>query len=461
MAKSVVKLAAILLAIALVCYVAIFGVAIGRNFHIPGVTEGIQQGLDLVGGSVIVFEADTDSPTPEQLNSAQSVLRTRLDGLMLHDATIEHLQATNRLRVEIPAMGDPHEAAAVLGEVGLLTFIGGDGQFIMTGAYVESASVQNDFTIPGAPRQRFIEFNLTEEGRQAFAAATARLAGMQAQNVNENFSEMAAEANPELFPNGVNIGLQSVLWNSVAIVLDENLVSAPRVQERLDTTTLTITGGGPGGFEVDEADHLTNIINSGRLEVPLRAVQLSYVSATLGPRALETSLWAGLIGLLLIMLFMMVFYKLPGLMSSIALVGFISIVGLILANFNVNLTLPGIAGIILSIGMANDANILIFERLKEEMRNGKTVRASVDSGFRRALPAIVDGELTTLFIAIILWVMGEGPVAGFGMALAIGVVVSFFSAVVLTRMLLNQMVGLSLKQPWLYGVSASSKGGEA
>jgi len=144
-----------------------------------------------------------------------------------------------------------------------VVFVGGDGTFIMTGAYVESASVVYDFVISENPQQRFIEFNLTEEGRQAFAIATTRLAGMQGQNVNENFAEMAAEANPELFPNGVNVGPQSVLWNSVAVILDGYVIAAPRVQAELNTAILTITGGTDGGFDMAEAEHIVRVLNSG------------------------------------------------------------------------------------------------------------------------------------------------------------------------------------------------------
>jgi len=245
--------------------------------------------------------------------------------------------------------------------------------------------------------------------------------------------------------------------NSVAIVLDGHVVSAPAVRDRLNERELSITGQ----FDEEDARDLANIINSGRLNVPLTIVSHSYVSATLGEDALDTSIFAGLIGLLLILLFMFLVYRLPGLVSSIALLTFMAIFGLILAGFQMNLTLPGIAGIILTIGMANDAEILIFERIKEELRLGKTVRAAVDAGFRRALPAIIDGEITTFIIAAILFAMGTGPVAGFGLKLMLGVVISFFTAVILTRLLLKVLVGLNVKNPWLYGLGKQAKGGDA
>ena len=389
------------------------------------------------GGIIIIFEADAPNATPEQMQTAQATLRSRLDGMGYHNAIIE-LRNDNQIFVSVPRAEDPHEIAAILGSVGLLTFVGGDGIEIMTGAYVDSAEARFDVTGQqfGAQREWHIWFTLSEEGRQAFSDATARVS--------------ALGADPET----------GMPRNYIAIVLDDTVVSMPMVTQRLDQRELIITGN----FEQEDARHLAGVINAGRLDIPLRHVELRSVSATLGVQALNTSVIAGLLGLLLIILFMLIVYKLPGLMASIALLGFVGIVGILLANFGINLTLPGIAGILLSVGMANDANILIFERLKEEIKLGKTVRASVDSGFKRALPAIIDGEFTTLIIAcLLLTPWATGPIRAFGQALAIGVIVSFFTAVVITRMLLNQMVGLGLKKQWLYGVKEDkpSKGGDA
>jgi len=412
----------------------------GRIIRNP---NGIVLGLDLEGGSLIVFEADLPNPTDAtqiQMDSAEAVIRARLDNMGFTEATVERQMrgAVDQIRVEVPGMENPHEAVELLGSVGLLTFVGGDGVEIMTGALVDSAEARFEIVggQVGATREWHIAFTLSEEGRQAFSEATGRV------------SQLGAD--PET-------GLPR---NYIAIVLDGDVISMPQVTQRLDQRDLVITGN----FEQEEARNLAGVINAGRLDIPLRHVELRSVSALLGVQALNTSVIAGLIGLLLIILFMLIVYKLPGLMASIALLGFVGIVGILLANFGINLTLPGIAGILLSIGMANDANVLIFERLKEEIRLGKTVRASVDSGFRRALPAIIDGELTTLIIAcLLLTPWATGPIRAFGQALAIGVVVSFFTAVVITRMLLNQMVGLGLKQEWLYGVKKDkpSKGGDA
>ncbi|MCL2838683.1 MAG: protein translocase subunit SecD [Oscillospiraceae bacterium] len=468
MGKSIVKFAAIALIIFLICWIAINGLEIGRDFYMPGVTSdrGIVPGLDLVGGSVIVFEADVENPMAVEMGPAISLLRQRLDENMgLHEATIEHLETSNRLRVEIPGIENPQEAAEQLGAMGLLTFVSGDGRLIMTGAEVVNAIVSNEPVREHGPRERHIVFELTEAGRLAFAEATERIAPMAGQGANEDFPELfaAMTEQSDVFPTRVEIRNpeQPVWFNSIAIILDDYIVSAPSVNARLDTATLTITSGGQGGFSEAEARRLTDTINLGRLDFGLTAVQHTYVSATLGEQALPTSVRAGLIGLLLIFLFMLIVYRIQGVVSGIALLTFMGIFGIILAVGRMNLTLPGIAGILLTIGMANDAEILIFERIKEEMRLGKTVRAAVDSGFRRALPAIIDGEVTTFIIAFILFWQGTGPVAGFGQKLMLGVAISFFTAVILTRILLKVMVGLNIKHPRLYGVGKLPKGGDA
>ena len=462
--QSIVKLIAILIVIAIVFYaaIAISGDLFGVDWELPGnigADRGIRRGLDLVGGAVIVFQADAESPTPDQLHSAYTVLRRRLDNMGFTEATVD-IQPPNQVRVEVPEMTNPAEAAEALGALGLLTFVGGDGQLIMTGAYVENATVRYDFVGAGLHREIHIEFTLSAAGQAAFANATGRLAAPQGQHVphfQDLFMAMTM-TETEVFPEIVAIVNSEfpVMSNSIAIILDGEIVSAPAVSQRLNDSRLIITGQ----FTRADAQDLADTINAGRLGVPLVQTEMYAVDPSLGQQALPLSILAGLIGLLLIMLFMLIVYRLPGLMASIALLGFVGIMFLVLGFFRVNLNLPGIAGILLSIGMANDANILIFERIKEEMRLGKTVRASVDTGFRRALPAIIDGEFTTLIIACILWVGGTGAIQGFGMALAIGVLVSFFTAVVITRLLLNQMVGLNLKNPKLYAAVSPSKGGD-
>ena len=216
----------------------------------------------------------------------------------------------------------------------------------------------------------------------------------------------------------------------------------------------------------EEAKALAANIKSGRIPFNLNQVEVRTVSATLGEEALGNAVKAGIIGLILVMLFMLICYRLLGFMADIALVSYIGVVLIILANCHVNLTLPGIAGIILSVGMAVDANVVIFERVKEELRLGKTVRSAVDAGFDRALAAVIDSNVTTIISAVILWVLGTGTIKGFGITLFIGIVVSMISAIFVTKFLLNQMIGMNVKNLWLYGISKKSqveevKGGKA
>ena len=220
-------------------------------------------------------------------------------------------------------------------------------------------------------------------------------------------------------------------------------------------------------FTAEEAKALSSNIKSGQLPFSLEQVEVRTVSATLGDEALSKAMTAGVIGLILVLIFMLLVYRILGLMADIALMGYVAIVFLILANLHINLTLPGIAGIILSVGMAVDANVVIFERVKEELKLGKTVRSAVDAGFNRALSAVVDSNVTTIISALILWWLGTGTIKGFGITLLIGIVVSMLSAIFITKFLLKQMIGMNVKNLWLYGISKKSesveslKGGKA
>lgn len=424
MSKSIIKLTAIILVIAAGLFVALYGLDFGKT-RFPGILDseettgiqGIVQGLDLKGGSVIVLEADEENPTSAQMDSVSSMMRTRLDGLGYTEANVS-LQGDNQVRIEIPNLDNPTEAAEILGSAAQLQFVDASGNVVLTGADVETASAEYGQTSDLGGSQNFVELKLTEKGVQAFSSATAA----------------AASA-----PEGQNY---------IAIMMDNNIISMPRVQEQINDETCIISGD----FTAETAGALAAQIRSGQLPFSLTQAEVSSVSATLGSDALKTSVKAGMIGLLLVMLFMILFYRLPGFLSCIALLAYMAIVGIILANFHINLTLPGIAGIILSIGMAVDANVVIFERIKDELKNGKTVRSAVDSGFSRALSAVIDSNITTIIAAVILMWFGTGTIKGFGTTLLIGVVVSMITAIFITKFLLKQMVGMNIKNIKLYGV---------
>ena len=268
--------------------------------------------------------------------------------------------------------------------------------------------------------QPVVQFTLNDEGAAAFATATAE-----------------------------NIG------STISIELDGEVISAPKVNQ-------AITGGQgyiEGNFTAESAQQLAMLIQSGALPLDIEQIEVRTISATLGEDALSTSMTAAVIGVLLVIVFMLVIYRLPGVMASLALLIYILIDLFLLAVIpGVQLTLPGIAGIVLSIGMAVDANVIIFERMKEEMRAGKTVRASVESGFKRAFSAILDSNITTIIAGLVLMIFGAGTIKGFAITLTIGVVCSMFTAVVVTRFLLRQMVGLNFTNHRLYGVRDAKEG---
>ena len=310
-----------------------------------------------------------------------------------------------------------------MGATAQLKFVDYEGTEVLTGSDVKNATAKYEAIDEMSGPQHFVELTLKESGVQKFSEATGRVAAL---------------------PQGQNY---------IAIMMDELVVSAPMVKTQITQDTCIISGE----FTADEAKALAGNIRSGQLPFSLSQVELRAISATLGDTALKTSLIAGLIGIILVMLFMLLFYRLPGFLASIALAAYIAIIGIILANLHVNLTLPGIAGIILSIGMAVDANVIIFERIKEELRLGKTVRSAVDAGFNRALSAVIDSNITTIIAAVILIALGTGTIKGFGVTLFIGVVVSMISAIFVTKFLLKQMIGMNVKNLWLYGINTKKE----
>lgn len=420
MSRSLVKLAAIVLIIAGLAYVALYGLDFTDKARFPGVLDpdGVVQGLDLKGGSVIVFEAQKEGPTEDEMKTVESMMRTRLDGLGYTEGTVTR-QGSDKVRVEIPSLTDTAAAVEALGATAQLQFLDAEGNEIMTGAYVKDARAEFGPIEQNGKSEHYLSLEFTSEGQQKFTEATAKAAAAAAPN------------------------------NIIAITMDGMILSAPSVSQTINSDSCIVHGS----FEREDVVSLASNIRSGQLPFSLERVESRTVSATLGDDALNRAVTAGLIGLILVMLFMILIYRLPGLMSAIALVAYISIVGIILAVFHVNMTLPGIAGVILAVGMAVDANVVIFERIKEELRLGKTVRSAVDAGFNRALSAVIDSNVTTIISAVILWWLGTGTIKGFGVTLLLGVVVSMFSAIFITKFLLKQMIGMNVKGLWFYGIN--------
>ena len=417
--KSVAKFSIVLVVILALAYISAFGLNVG-GYQISSVMDeenGIRRGLDLAGGSYIVFEADTEEVvTEDDMNAVIAVLRNRLDSQGYFEANVSK-QNEKRARVEIPAVDNPDEAVALLGATAKLEFVDKDGNVVLSGGEdVKSAKAAYEAVDSTGKKAHHIKLELTSEGSQKFAEATGRIAG---------------------YADGENY---------IAIQLDGNPISSPRVSEQINSTECIITGE----FDADSAKTLAGQIQSGQLPFSLKAIETRTIGAQLGEKALSNSLLAALIGLILVMLFMIIMYRMCGFIACIALVGYVAIVAIILGALRINLTLPGIGGIILTIGTAVDANVIIFERIKEELRLGKTLRASVDAGFNRAFTAILDSNVTTIIAAVVLYLFGTGTIKGFAITLGIGTIVSMFTAIFVTRFLLRQMIGFNIKNPKLY-----------
>lgn len=430
MKKLIVTLLVVLLLIGIFGWSALYGLNVGI-FEIPPVSEGVTLGLDLVGGSEITYEADipadaTADEVSEGMDTAVTMLRQRLNTLGYTEANV-YKSGSNRIIVEIPNVDNPEEAVQMLGTTAIIEFRDYLGNVILSGADISSATAKygqvSDTTVAS---QYYVQLQLSDAGYEKFVTATAEIS-----TYTENVD------------------------NYLAIVMDDSVISQPFVNEALDTDSPIITLG--TNATVEQAQYLAEIISSGQLPFTLTEAKLQSVGASLGEKALDTSLIAGGIGLLLVMLFMLIKYRIPGLIADLALLFYVSLFAVCISIFKVNLSLAGIAGIILTIGMAVDANIIIYERLQEEMRQGKTLRSSVDSGFKRAFTAILDSNITTAIAAIVLLIFGTGVILGFAETLIIGLVLSMLSMLIVPRAILLGFSGLKFKSLKAYGGSDNSK----
>lgn len=426
MGKSITKLIVVILVIALGAAVALFGFHInmmGWDISYPSALDedyGIRQGLDLVGGSSITYEAQADTVTDDEMESVKNVLRKRLDSLGYSEATVSR-QGEKKVRVEIPAIQDPQQAVETLGQTAKLSFRDADDNIVLEGSDVKSATARYGQTEQNGASKHYVELTLNDSGVQKFADATAAAAARKSENKNY-----------------------------IAIKLDEETISQPSVDNAINSSSCIISGGFTDSSETNE---LATLINSGNLPFSIKDVELRSVGPTLGEKALSTSLMAAGIGIVLILIFMLLVYRLPGLIADISLVAYAAIITFLMTWFRINLSLPGIAGIILSVGMAVDANVIIFARMKEELSSGRTIKAAVKAGFDRAFIAILDANVTTLIAAVVLYYFGTGTIQGFAITLGIGTVVSMFTAIVVTKFLLHQMVGMKIKNLWLFGAA--------
>ena len=385
-----------------------FTTAVGFGKNGTGAMRNIKLGLDLAGGVSITYQVEDENPTAEQMSDTIYKLQLRVEQYSTEASVYQ--EGDDRISIEIPGVTDANQILDELGKPGSLEFQTSDGESVITGADVQTASVQSGQDDMGNAEYS-VELVLNDEGTQKFADATE-----------------------------ANIG------QPISIIYDGETISSPTVQSAITGGTAYITGN----FTYEEADNLASTIRIGGLQLELKELRSNVVGAQLGEEAISTSLMAGAIGFGLVFIFMICVYYLPGLAAGIALVIYTELVLVILNAFNVTLTLPGIAGIVLSIGMAVDANVIIFARVREEMARGKSIKNALKAGFQKAMSAIIDGNVTTLIAAAVLWFMGSGTVKGFAQTLAIGIVVSMFTALVITRIIVFAFYAVGLRGEKFY-----------
>lgn len=416
--KSIAILVLMVIIAVALNYVAFFGYNIA-GFQYGGIFDpekGIKKGIDLAGGSVIVFQADAENPTDAEMQTVQTIFETRLYNAGYSEGKAS-IGENGQITVEIPAVFDTDSAAELLGSTAQLTFRNAEGKVVLDGATdIKDAQYKFGQVSETGAAEAYVELTLNSEAVTKWADATGAAAA-------------AGEGQ-----------------NYISIYMDEELISSPRVQSEINSETCTITGG----FDAESAQTLANQIKSGALPFKLDRVSQDTIGAELGDKALPTSLTAAGIGILIIMLFMIFMYRIPGLIADLALLIYVGLVCMILGIGRVNLSLSGIAGIVLSIGMAVDANVIIFERMKEELRLGKTIKASVDAGFAKAFSAILDSNITTIISCVVLYLSGINTIKGFAVTLGLGVIVSMFTAIVITKLLLKQLVRLNIKNRKLF-----------
>ncbi len=438
--KGILSLAVTAVLIGLLGFTAIVGFGKGGT----GSAKNIKLGLDLAGGVSITYQVRDDNPSESEMNDTIYKLQKRVEQYSTESSVYQ--EGDDRINIEIPGVSNANEILDELGQPGSLYFIAQtgsdgsanysrinstgdaaqdykldktleelkeDGSLVLTGTDVKSARAETNENPTTKAKENVVSLTFTENGTQKFAEATKKA-----------------------FQAGESIG----------IYYDGSFVSVPNVNSAIEDGQAQITGS----MSFEEADTLASTIRIGGLKLELEELRSNVVGAQLGEQAISTSLKAGAIGLAIVFLFMIFVYYLPGFAASLALLIYTELVIVILNAFNVTLTLPGIAGIILGIGMAVDANVIIFARVKEEMAKGKSVRNSLKTGFQKAMSAIVDGNVTTLIAAAVLWMKGSGTVKGFAQTLAIGIIVSMFTALVITRMIVYAFYAVGLRSEKLY-----------
>lgn len=418
--NSVLTIIIFILALALGIYTTVIG--LGKE-HI-GTAENIILGLDLAGGVSITYEIQDENPTDREIEDTVKRLQMRADTYST-DSSV-YREGSDRINIEIPGVSDANKILEELGKPGALEFLDEDNyskfaageeyEPLLTGSDVKDADPGTNNS--GTVKEYIVQLAFNDAGTQKFADATS-----------------------------ANVGKR------IYIIYDGAVASAPTVQT-------AITGGSAminGMSDFEEAERLAQTIRIGALPLTLKELRSNEVGATLGQDALKTTLKAGAIGMALVAIIMIIIYLLPGFIAVLALIAYVVLMLLCLNAFNASLTLPGLAGIVLTIGMAVDANVIIFARIKEELGAGASVKGAIDAGFDKALSAILDSNITTLIAAVVLYIMGIGSIKGFALTLGIGIVLSMFTALFVTRHLLKSFYTLGLQDPKFYGSKKEAK----
>lgn len=409
--RGVWSLIATTLLIVLLGFTTIVGFGKGKI----GSVKNITLGLDLAGGVSITYQAKDKNPTSEQMSDTIYKLQKRVEQYST-EATV-YQEGDDRINIEIPGVTDANKILDELGKPGSLVFQDSEGNVVLEGTDVKTASAKTTQDEMNN-KEYIVELILTKDGTDKFAKATAE-----------------------------NLGKQ------IAIVYDGKTISNPVVQSEIDGGQAYIDGMA----SYEEAENLASTIRIGGLQLELEELRSNVVGAQLGEEAISTSLLAGAIGLAIVLVFMCIVYLLPGFASSIALIIYTGLTLVLLNAFNITLTLPGIAGIVLSIGMAVDANVIIFARVREELAAGRAVKSALRIGFQKALSAIIDGNITTLIAALVLGLKGTGSVKGFAQTLALGVVVSMFTALLITRIIIFSLYAIGFRDVKFYGAKKTTK----
>lgn len=441
----------VLMLIAGVTYIDFFGTdATGKNS-----ASDISLGLDLAGGVSITYQVVGDEePSATDMSDTISKLQKRV--LNYSTEAIVYQEGTDRINIEIPGVSDANFILKELGKPGALYFINetspeGEQNYTFSQAVNPDGTVGIKYTMLRSIDDLLADGSILVQGTDVADARAGSYRDQQMGNVEHIVDLTMTDAGKDKFAEATRRAYNK--GETLGIYYDDNLISAPNVKAILTDGKAQISGQS----SYEEAEKLASTIRIGGLKLQLEELHSKVVGAQLGVDAIETSLKAGAIGLVIVIIFMIAVYFLPGVASAIALLAYTALVVLLLNGFGMTLTLSGIAGIILSIGMAVDANVIIFARIREELAVGKTVRNAIKIGFDKAFSAILDGNITTLIAAVVLLVLGPGSVKGFAQTLALGIALSMFTSLVVTRYILYAFYAIGLKSEKLYGIGRQCK----